>query len=337
MTLEIVEIDPYDEAQYADYYAVYAAAERADRGEDADTWTLTEARAELRQKSSTMQRSAYAGLDDGVLVVAAWLALPLKDNLHRANLGLYVAPIARRHGHGTAMLGRLEQEARRQGRTVVGAEVYWPYADSPDGSGAAGVEFARRHGYELALTDVRRRLSLPVDDALLDRLAREAARHHSAYTLRSWVGPVPDDLVEGWAALDASLETQAPTGGLDIEPMTPDVASVRETEELFDEQGRTPIDTVAVARAGTVVAYSQIVVDHSNRAFQWGTLVRPQDRGHRLGIAVKAANLGLLQRERPDVTSVTTYNAEINAHMVAVNDALGYVPIERLGELQKRL
>ncbi|MBO0706661.1 MAG: PE-PGRS family protein, partial [Candidatus Dormibacteraeota bacterium] len=91
MTLDIVQLDVYDDAQYAAYYAVYADAERADRGEDADTWTLTEARAELRQKSSTMQRTAYAGLDDGVLVVAAWLALPLKDNLHRANLGLYVA------------------------------------------------------------------------------------------------------------------------------------------------------------------------------------------------------------------------------------------------------
>ena len=73
------------------------------------------------------------------------------------------------------------------------------------------------------------------------------------------------------------------------------------------------------------------------KAYQWGTLVRRDARGHRLGLAVKVANQRLLQRERPDLRVLTTYNAEVNHHMVAVNERLGFVPVARLGEFQKRL
>ncbi len=47
-------------------------------------------------------------------------------------------------------------------------------------------------------------------------------------------------------------------------------------------------------------------------------------RGHRLGAAVKVANLRALQRERPDVTVVQTENAETNAFMVSINERLGF-------------
>ena len=63
----------------------------------------------------------------------------------------------------------------------------------------------------------------------------------------------------------------------------------------------------------------------------------PEHRGHRLGLATKAANLLRLQRHRPDLREVRTYNAESNTHMVAVNDAMGFLPVERLGEFERRL
>jgi hypothetical protein len=34
---------------------------------------------------------------------------------------------------------------------------------------------------------------------------------------------------------------------------------------------------------------------------------------------------------------VHTWNAEVNTHMVAVNDALGFRPVEYLAEFQRRL
>ena len=86
------------------------------------------------------------------------------------------------------------------------------------------------------------------------------------------------------------------------------------------------------------MAYTDLAttVARTRTAYQWGTLVRGDAPGHRLGIAVKVANLRLLQRERPDVRTLITYNAEVNAHMVGVNDRLGFVPVARLGEFQRR-
>ena len=53
-------------------------------------------------------------------------------------------------------------------------------------------------------------------------------------------------------------------------------------------------------------------------------------RGHRrkgLGRWVKAESLRLLQEDRPDVTQVTTVNAEENRAILGINEALGFEPV----------
>ena len=114
---------------------------------------------------------------------------------------------------------------------------------------------------------------------------------------------------------------------------------VREREATLVAQGRTKYNAVALDAAGTLVAYTDLVttIHEPGKAYQFGTMVRREDRGHRLGVALKVAALRLLQTERPDVRRMTTFNAEVNAHMIGVNDALGYVPVARLGDFQKRL
>lgn len=217
--------------------------------------------------------------------------------------------------------------------------VGWTWDGGPLGEGAAGPQFARTRGYALALTEVQRELPLPVDDAVLARLADDAALAHEEYTLRSWVGPVPDDLLAGWAELTSTLTTEAPTGELQLEPETVSVEAVREREATLARQGRTKYNTVALSASGEVVAYSDLAttVHDPHRAYQWGTLVQREHRGHRLGVAVKVANLRLLQRDRPDVVRLTTYNAEDNSHMVGLNEALGFRPVAWLGDFQKKL
>jgi RimJ/RimL family protein N-acetyltransferase len=113
----------------------------------------------------------------------------------------------------------------------------------------------------------------------------------------------------------------------------------RAEEAMVARQGRVKISTGALAPDGRLVAYTDLVltVHESERAYQWGTLVRPDHRGHRLGLAVKVANLRVLQESQPQITTVVTYNADVNAPMVAVNEQLGFVPVQWMGELQKKL
>ena len=337
--LEIARLDPFDGAAFDAWHAAYLAAEHA--GEDGVAAPLMreEVRAVLQDTGTRRWNGGWTGTVSGRVVAAGWLDLPLLDNPDRADLTVHVVPDERRRGYGSELACRLEEEARDRGRTLLKGETAWPYAAGPDGTGQPGREFARSLGYALALGDVKRMLRLPVPDRLLDDLAAEAAPHHAAYTLRSWAGPVPNALLDGWAALTATLETEAPTGQLEVEPEHVDAAVVREGEALIARQGRRKFNTVALDGAGAVVAYTDIAttVHEPDRAYQWGTLVRRDARGHRLGLAVKVANLRLLQESCPDLRRLTTYNAEVNPHMVDVNDRLGFVTVARLGEFQKRL
>jgi hypothetical protein len=52
---------------------------------------------------------------------------------------------------------------------------------------------------------------------------------------------------------------------------------------------------------------------------------------------VKVANLRLFQSTPQAATRLRTWNAEVNSHMVGVNERLGFRPVERLGEFQRRL
>jgi hypothetical protein len=44
-----------------------------------------------------------------------------------------------------------------------------------------------------------------------------------------------------------------------------------------------------------------------------------------------------LQRERPDLRSLRTFDAEVTSLMVAFNDAMGFRPVERRGEFPRKL
>ena len=72
-------------------------------------------------------------------------------------------------------------------------------------------------------------------------------------------------------------------------------------------------------------------------AYQWDTIVERDHRGHGLGLVIKANNLALLCETALGVRWVNTWNALSNTHMVAVNDRLGFVPVERWTEWELRL
>jgi GNAT superfamily N-acetyltransferase len=337
--MDLEQIDPANRAALAAWHATVVAADSHGRADTATPWQLPEVEAELADQESTT-RLLVAGIESGRhVVVAGQIAMPRTHSLRHANIGVFTHPHHRRRGLATRMLEHLETIAGGHARSVLNAEATWPYDAPADGSGTAGAEFLRSRGYTLGLVDVMRSLDLPADDTVLGRLAAEAAPHHAAYELRSFVGPVPDELAVGWAELAAALVVEAPVGDLERERESAEVADLRRHEALIAAQGRTKYNTVAVAANGAVVAYTHLAVSRHDpaNAFQWGTLVDPAHRGHRLGLAVKVANLRLFQGQTQAATRLRTWNAEVNSHMVAVNESLGFRPVERLGEFQKVL
>ena len=65
--------------------------------------------------------------------------------------------------------------------------------------------------------------------------------------------------------------------------------------------------------------------------------MRPDHRGHRLGLAVKCALTRAIQENFPEAEYVRTQNAETNAPMVAINEAMGFEIHTVEGEFQKHL
>ena len=339
-SLEIVDVDPSDPESFKPFYEVYAAANRhGPQGEFGTVWQPHEVRVAMEDPDPRTFRVGWTGWIDGRVVATGWMQGSTVDNTDLADVLICCAPPDRGHGYAVEMLAHLEEQARARGRARLVGEVHWPYDLGAEGVGSGELAWARRQGFELALVDVQRRLALPVQAGRLDELAAEAGAHHEGYQLRSFTGRVPDDLVDGWAALDATLMTEAPMGDIDREVATADVAAIRAEEAMVEKQGRVKVCTVALSPGGEVVAYTDIAVTvhESDRAYQWGTLVRPDHRGHRLGLAVKVANVRLLQETYPELTTVVTFNADVNAPMVSVNDGLGFRPVEWLGELQKKV
>lgn len=334
--MEIVAVDPFDDEGTAGWHAAYYAAD-TDGRPWAVPWTLEEVRADMQAEQKGRWAQLYALIDGGEVVCAGLVEIPLLDNLKSAWIQIGTPPQHGRRGYATRLLAHQEEQARAHGRSIFGSETAWPY-DS-DGTGLAGAEFCRKHGYALGQVSVQRLLDLTAGPERYAALAAEAAPHHAAYSLRSWAGDAPDELVASLAALAATITTEAPAGELELEELTADVDVFREQEAALRAQGRTRYTTVALDGAGEVVAYSDLIapIHDPGVAYQWGTMVAPAHRGHRLGLAVKATNLVALMAGDTSRTRVVTYNAESNGPMVAVNELLGFVPVEKLGELQKKV
>jgi GNAT superfamily N-acetyltransferase len=336
--LDIRTLDAADPEALAAFHATYHAADVFGRAYSTP-WTLEEMRADLLAERTGSRSQGFSGYVDGRVVTVGTLELPLKDNLHRGTVDVHTHPEHRNRGYGSAMLDHLIDVARAEGRRVLASEASTPYDGPADGAGHPNADFLTKRGFSFALGDVMRVLDLPADEDLLQRLAGESAPHHRDYTVRRFKGPVPEDIIEPFGRLIGALCTEAPMGELELEPEVIDPERIRADEAVFAASGRTKYTTVALAPDGQVVAYSELVLPAHDpgRVYQWGTLVLPGHRGHRLGMATKVHNLLWFQQEHPARALLVTFNAEENGPMIAVNEAMGFRSVERLVEFQAKL
>ncbi|HZN19857.1 MAG TPA: GNAT family N-acetyltransferase [Micromonosporaceae bacterium] len=274
----------------------------------------------------------YVTRADGRTVGFLSLAFPLKENLENSDIyDLIVHPDYRRRGIGRALYAYAVERLRADGRkrTVGMTVATLPGGPQRDGAGGA---FAVAMGAKNALGEVRRRLDLSTvdEDALKVQLA-EAWQRADGYTLVQWRERAPDEYAADVGYLDGRMITDAPMGDIKWEPETVDVARVREGEARCSAMKIRMYSTGVVhAATNRMVAFTTIGFEESTptHGMQWITIVDPDHRGHRLGIIVKIENLRYARAHEPGVTTVDTWNAAVNKHMIAINEAMGFRPVD---------
>ena len=136
------------------------------------------------------------------------------------------------------------------------------------------------------------------------------------------------------------MSTDAPSAGLD-EPLDVWTAERFANKEALLLDAPQQLLTAAALHepSGRLGGFTRLSVPHdTTRAVnQWDTIVLREHRGHRLGMLLKVANLQQLGEAAPGHPSVLTWNAEENRPMLAVNEAVGFVPIGYEGAWKKTL
>jgi GNAT superfamily N-acetyltransferase len=226
---------------------------------------------------------------------------------------LYVLPESRRRRIGTALLDAVRAAAREEGIAT-----FWGHHIMPNGAA-----FASAVGAVDDQRDVRSMLQLRGAD-----LPEPAVP--DGYSLRSWIGRTPDELVESYAAARQAMNDAPMPGGSEAEEWT--VAEVRRSEETGIRRGREVRVTVAIDPAGNIVSFTDVRVSPAPSIMantdDTGTLASA--RGMGLARAVKLESLHRLRDDRPDVELVNTMNAELNAAMRHINTSIGFVPTATL-------
>lgn len=325
MPAVIHALDSADDAALAEAHAVFVTAESHGRPRS-DAMNYAEFAANLRTPDDASPWRGWGVLEGARLVGVAMLTWPTLDNLHQCSGTVSVLPAYRRRGHGSALLVTLVDAVRELGRSVLEIESIEPYGVDGAPSGA----FLRARGLVPTMHEERSELRLAMPVGRLDQLSARVPPG-LPYAIETWRDVAPERRAAALRTLLGRVEIESPHGERDVEPETWTEQRLRQAEQRRLASGRTTWTAAAFTPSGECAGFTELLSRREDdTAHQAGTLVARAHRGHRLGLAVKLANLRALRADRPDLTSVTTYTAPENAYMHNVNDALGFTPIETL-------
>jgi GNAT superfamily N-acetyltransferase len=330
MAVDLTPLDPDDDADVDAYHRVMAEAQAADVP-DFPPLTRREIDVRLRYPEPDEKQLRWVARLDGAPVGALNIDLPVLDNTHVANVDLAVAPQWRRRGIGRELYHAAVEYARAAGRKVLMGSYVVALAGGTlrDPAFAA---FAEAMGVQAALPEVRRRLDLTtVDTAAWAPMRDDAMAHAPGYTVVAWTGHAPDDLIAEVARLEGRMVTDAPMGDLMLEQERYDAERMRATEAKHLGRGERLYSVGARHDVtGTLAAWTALEVhpDTDYHSWQETTIVDPEHRGHRLGLLVKIDNLNQIIASEPNLRYVDTWNAAENAHMIAINEQLGFRAVD---------
>jgi GNAT superfamily N-acetyltransferase len=239
-----------------------------------------------------------------------------------------VAPEARRASLGTALFTLALGATEEWGCTLLDIEAR---------VGGPGAPFLQRLGAELRLVSRRSACRFEdLDRPMLEAWVRRSRERAAGYSIVTWDGPCPEQLIEAYADIKHVMNT-APLESLEREDdrFTPALCRAGEAARLA--QGYE-WSTVCARHEGSgeLVGYTDVLFPRywPTMAHQEDTGVWPKHRNRGLGRWIKAAMALRVLDERPAVRRIETWNAGSNEAMLNINVAMGFQPLENWGEWQ---
>ncbi len=329
---EIRDVDLSDEATLHRWWEIHHDAQRDRPLDCTPSWEV--ARVTLPIPSPEFHLELFAAYDGDEMVGAGLVNLPMSDNPRMSYCDVWVDWPARRRGVGSMLLDEVERRARAAGRELALVEVF-----APPGGTSTGTWFGDARGYTVANREGAKAIDLAASEAGWEALAAEVEAARGDYRVVTWTDACPDEYLEDLGRMLSGFLAMVPTGDLELEDGEWTVDRLRESERRAVRIGQDLFHAGAVSPDGRLVGFSDVRVARADpRIAHVGvTVVMPDARGHRLGLAMKLATHRALRAAYPECTAVVTSNADVNDHMNAVNEALGYRVLEQLLEYQKRL
>jgi GNAT superfamily N-acetyltransferase len=330
--IEFRDVDLGDEQQLHTWYDVWAAAQSHRPPELVTPWAV--ARRSMPHPHPDFEYSLFTAFDDGVAVGVGLLNLPIADNPTVAYIEVAAHPDHQGRGVGGAVLAEVERRVSAAGRERPIVEVYTP----PDGT-SPGAAFAEAHGYTVANRETAKAIRLAEAEPRWAALEERVAGSLGGYRVEVFRDTLPEEHLAGYCAMLEQFMSEVPLGDLDLEDGAWTPERYRANERRRHEIGLSMISAVGLSPEGEVVGASDVRVStHDPRVAYVGiTLVLPGHRGHGLGLTTKLATHRALRADVPECRVVVTGNAEVNEHMNAINEALGYRRLETLLECHRTL
>lgn len=327
------EVDKADEEQLHTWHSTWASAVRHRPPELITSWDI--ARVGLARQHPDFEVTMFTAYDGDLPVGAGMVNLPMSDNPTVSYAEATAHPDHRGRGVGSAVLAEVERRSRAAGRSRALFEVFVP----PPGTESPDTRFAESRGYTLANREEMKALDLVGCEPQWASLDDEVAGAIGDCRVVVWRDTCPDELVESFGVALGRVMSLIPQGELGLDDGEWTVDRVRAAEQHRVEIGLATFEAAAVGQDGAVVALTGVRVStHDPRAAHIAvTMVLPEHRGHRLGLATKLATHRALRAAFPQSRLVVTSNADVNERMNAINEAMGYRVVEHLLEYHRSL
>ena len=228
-----------------------------------------------------------------------------------------VSPAHRRHGIGASWLPLVVKLMERHGCTTFGAS-------SEEESGHA---FMRWLGADAKLFHAENRLRLAdVDWALVERWIANGRVRSPDTRLEIYNDHVPESMREDFATQLASLLNTIPFDDLEHGKIVVTPESLRDWYGRMDRAKEIHYAVLAREADGEISGMTDLVWApyRPTMILQMFTGVKPSARGRGIGRWIKAAMLDQMRPLHPETQWISTYNAESNGPMHAINGKLGF-------------